>query len=91
MEVDDKLLRHGIWQIQPGDAVVHEPILVRAWMEYTVQHIITIMRDEDVLEVRRATVEWSQGAPVVTSNIVSSLPLGTITDIADQWREDVGA
>lgn len=91
MEIERPLLVHGIWHVPEGEAPPSEPIIVRAWMEYTVQHVITVMRDEDLLEVRRATIEWNMGRPVVTSNICSSIPMGTVTVIADEWRDEVGA
>lgn len=90
MDVDPNVLRHAIWHIPQGEKPVHEPIVVREWLEYTVQHVISIMRDEDLLEVRHAVVEWNGGTPVVTMNVRSSLPMGTVAYIADEWREEVG-
>lgn len=91
MDVERPLLVHGIWMVPDGEKPPTEPILVNVWMEYTVQHVITVMRDEDLLHVRRATVEWNSGQPVVTSNIESTVPMGTVTVIADDWREEMGA
>jgi hypothetical protein len=82
-----------IWSIDrsSGYAPISEPVVVRSWMEYVVHHVISILRDEDLLHVRRATIEWNSGSAVVTSNTLSTIPMGTITVMADEWREEVGA
>lgn len=91
MQVDDRILRQRIWGETEASPLPSNPVVIKSWMEYTVHHITSMMRDEDLLHIRKSTIEWSAGSPVVSSNIVIYVPLGSISVIADEWREEIGA